>query len=88
MFFLVSTPLTTSLLTFIKPQDEVNALKNRIMRKEHIEGELGKLSDAERNLLEGDRAKLRLWMKIRERHMRAESETKNKKKVKPKVTVS
>ena len=85
---LISTPLATSLLTFIKPKDEVNALKKRIMRREHIEGELGKLSDEERNLLEGDRAKLRLWMKIRERHMRAESETKNKKKVKPKVTVS
>lgn len=85
---LISTPLATSLLTFIKPKDEVNALKKRIMRREHIEGELGKLSDVERNLLEGDRAKLRLWMKNRERHMRAESETKNKKKVKPKVTVS
>ena len=85
---LISTPLATSVLTFIKPKDEVNALKKRIMRREHIEGELGKLSDVERNLLEGDRAKLRLWMENRERHMRAESETKNKKKVKPKVTVS
>eukprot|EP00956_Cyclotella_meneghiniana_P012680 scaffold18027_cov38-Cyclotella_meneghiniana.AAC.1 len=56
------------------------------MRKEHIEAVMGKLSDEERKELEGDRAKLRLWMKNRERHVCAESETKNKKKAKPKVT--
>eukprot|EP00956_Cyclotella_meneghiniana_P031830 scaffold85165_cov35-Cyclotella_meneghiniana.AAC.2 len=56
-----------------------------IRNEERVEKK-GVLSDEGRKQLEVNRAKLKLWMKNRESQGRAEIETKNKEKAKPKIT--
>eukprot|EP00956_Cyclotella_meneghiniana_P003119 scaffold3806_cov41-Cyclotella_meneghiniana.AAC.10 len=73
--------------TYVPNDYEVKVLQNTIRNEERVEKK-GVLSDEGRKQLEVNRAKLKLWMKNRERQGRAEIETKNKKKAKPKIPVS